>query len=96
VSQWAWAAIPAIIAPAVAYLVAIRKTSGRIETTEAGQLWQEAEKLRTEYKEEIKSLRELVTSLRTRIEELAEDNRHLREENVALLRRVSTIEKNGG
>jgi uncharacterized coiled-coil DUF342 family protein len=92
VSQWLYAAIAAVVAPAVAYLIAIRKTSGRIQTTEASQLWDEAEKLRIEYRQEIKDLRDLVETLRGRMDELAQDNKHLREENTMLLKRIAVLE----
>lgn len=44
--------IGVVAAPLLSYLVAKRKSSGRIETTDAERLWTEAESLRRAYKDE--------------------------------------------
>jgi chromosome segregation ATPase len=40
-----------------------RTTSGRIDTSDAATLWEEAQKLRTEYREEVSALRTRQTDL---------------------------------
>lgn len=101
------AIIAAVGGPIIAYLAAARRLSGRIDTSEAAQLWEEAGKLRYEYKTEVTEMREILTKLRLRVEdlELKNDALHLengelrsevirlRSENTALKRRVSELEK---
>jgi hypothetical protein len=58
----AWAqvvlAVVALGGPLLAYLGAVRKTSGRIRDTDASELWDEASNIRKEYIERIRILEE--------------------------------------
>lgn len=94
--QWVVGVVAAIAVPVFAYLQVVRRASGRIQTTEAAKLWDEAEKLRVEYKDEIVALRKRTDELRRRNDELTDDNKRLRDELDRLLQRVTVIEENGG
>jgi hypothetical protein len=58
----AWAqvvlGIVALGGPLLAYLGAVRKTSGRIRSSDASELWDEASNIRKEYIERIRVLEE--------------------------------------
>jgi molecular chaperone GrpE (heat shock protein) len=60
----AWAqvvlAIVALGGPLLAYLGAVRKTSGRIRDTDASELWDEATNIRKEYLDRIRVLEERI------------------------------------
>src|SRR6266487_5469775 len=100
------AIIAAIGGPLVAYLIGAKKLSGRINTSEAGMLWEEARNLRSEYKTEVGDLRDIVVKLRDRVNELEKKNDilylengelhkevlHLRSENSLLKARVKELE----
>lgn len=49
-------ALVALGGPAFAYLAAVRKTAGRIRSSDATELWDEARALRTECAERVKVL----------------------------------------
>lgn len=57
--------IGGMFAAALTYLGLKLKNSGRIDTTEAQTLWKEAAEMRTELREQVVELTDLVTSLRT-------------------------------
>jgi predicted RNase H-like nuclease (RuvC/YqgF family) len=59
-----------IVTAVVSYFVARRNSSGRVDTSDAKTLWEEADKLRVAYRTEIKDLRIEVTSLRSEVSKL--------------------------
>lgn len=77
--------IGVVVAPALTYVVATRRTSGRVDTTEAEKLWDESRGLKAELAAEKASL-----SLETR--DLRADNYSLRNEVLDLRTRVQHCE----
>lgn len=73
-----------IFAPLLSYLVAVKKNSGKIATTEAGTLWLEAEKIRMAYKEEAERLRGEVRELSIKVLECQDEITALKQETIAL------------
>lgn len=65
------ALVAALAAPVVTYIVAARRFSGKIETTEAADLWKESRDIRKWSKERIESLE-------ARVAHLEEENTDLR------------------
>lgn len=59
--------LTALAAAGATYLVAVRKTSGRVDTTEAAILWKEAEAMRQELRTEVIDLREQLKEARSEI-----------------------------
>lgn len=80
--------VVALVAPLFAYLAAARRLSGRIQHSEATSLWEEASKLRSEYKDELGRLRREIEGCYDRIGEIETVNGRLREENGTLRRLV--------
>lgn len=74
------ALVAAIIGPLFAYLAAAKKLSGKIETSEASDLWEEAARLRQEYKEEIAQLRKEIQDCADNVRNLKKKNQLLEEE----------------
>ena len=72
-------AVLALGGPFLAYLLAVRKTSGRIRSSDASELWEEAGNIRRECAERVRALED-------RVRELENINLTLREENTKLLR----------
>lgn len=92
--SYAWLApiIVAAISALSTYFIVARKASGRIATTEASKLWDEAKSLREVYKEDLAQLRLEVSVLEQEVEKLEEENRELRWKNARLERRVEELE----
>jgi len=86
---WMVAVLVAVLAPLFTYLGIARKTSGRIATTEASKLWEEAGSLRAVYRDEI-------TRLRDSIEVLEREIRALKVENQQFKVRIAELEKSNG
>ena len=60
-------AVVALGGPALAYLGAVRKTQGRIRSSDASDLWEEARLLRTECAERVKILENRNLELQTEV-----------------------------
>jgi uncharacterized protein HemX len=71
------ALIVALVAAAGSYLVAARQFSGRIETSDARDLWAESRAIRDWSTKRMEELNQLVSRLETRIVTLESENRDL-------------------
>ena len=87
------ALVTALAGPLLAYLAAARKLSGRITTSAASELWDEAKNLRIEYKEEAKFLRAEIQACNKRIEEIEAHNAELHRENGNLRKIIAKLER---
>jgi hypothetical protein len=88
----AWAAVAAaVIGPFLSFIVASRRMSGRIETTDADQLWEEAREIRKDYARQVGLCRKENADLRANLQTLRKDNVKLREENGDLRKQVTTL-----
>ena len=72
------AAIAAFAAPIGAYLVAARRFSGKIKTSEAEELWVESRSIRQDATMRISELNRVVERLETRVDSLEGENDRLR------------------
>ena len=88
----------ALVAPLGAYLLAARKMSGRIGTSDVADLWAESKSMRNDYRERLHRSDERVDELEERIskleglnQSLAADNANLRQEVEALRGQVATF-----
>lgn len=79
----------ALIGALASYIVAARRFSGKIETTEAKELWAESRAIRKWSQERIESLNDLVGRLEKRNSELEARVEHLETENEQLHRELS-------
>jgi ATP/maltotriose-dependent transcriptional regulator MalT len=61
-----------VVTGVVAYLVARRQRSGRINTSEATQLWQESTALRAELRSEVTALRAQLATMEAKYRECEE------------------------
>lgn len=86
------ALVAAFTTPLLGYLVATRRLSGRIATSEATDLWKEASKMREDYLKRIDQLTMLVQTCQARIEELERRNDQLHRENSDLRETVEAHE----
>lgn len=77
----AWAqvvvAVIALGGPFLTYLIAARRTSGRIRSSDASELWAEAGAIRRECAERVRALEARVTELEKRNMELVQENYRL-------------------
>jgi septal ring factor EnvC (AmiA/AmiB activator) len=92
-------AIGAGLAGLVTWLVARRKNSGSVATSDAGQLWEEGKSIRADMRAEIVGLRvelaaarEETRNLRVELAASRSETRALRAELVALRARLATSE----
>lgn len=70
--------IAAVVGGAVTLLVATRRLSGKVATSEAGQLWKEAAAIRADCREQIRELRAVVDAQEATIDKLREELRNVR------------------
>ena len=79
--EWAQIVVAALAlgGPLLAYLLAARKTSGRIRSSDASELWEESAAIRRECAERVRVLE-------TRVKELEGINMQLQTENWRLQR----------
>jgi chromosome segregation ATPase len=82
------ALIAALAAPLLGYLAAARRLSGKIQTSEASSLWQEASNLRSEYREELATVRRQLDECLLRIKNVETLNEKLKVENGGLNKTV--------
>lgn len=82
-----------IVAPLGAYLVAARQFSGKIETSDASELWEESRSIRDWSQLRMKELNETCARLENRVRDLEEGNDSLLLENAHLLQKVDKLEK---
>jgi chromosome segregation ATPase len=99
-NTWLAPIVVALIAALGTYLGLVRRTSGKITTTEAGKLWEEATTLRGVYRDEIARLREEIEELegearacQTVIDEQRDQLRQIKIKNDDLERRNARIQR---
>jgi predicted RNase H-like nuclease (RuvC/YqgF family) len=85
------ALIASVLGSVVTYLVAVRRLSGKVKTTEAEDLWREAGALRKEYLDAAEDLRSQLRDCRERIAVIEMDNERLHTENHRLQKRVEEL-----
>jgi peptidoglycan hydrolase CwlO-like protein len=71
--------VAAALATLGTYMVARRRTSGQIATSDAATLWKESQQMRKELRDEVLVLRVEVLGLRTEIKELKAEIHRLNE-----------------
>ena len=81
-----------LVAALGAYFAIARKLSGKIATSEAGQLWAESSAMRQQFADENKLLRARIDALEERADLLGTDNRALRIKNTELEDRIDACE----
>jgi cell division protein FtsB len=87
------AIVAALVGPLLAYVAAARRLSGRIGTSEAGDLWEESRSIRQDYQRRIEELNRVVGDCAKRIDSLEERNAALFRENENLKYAVATHER---
>lgn len=83
--------VVAMIAAGGSYLVALRRLSGKIATSEAAELWQESKAIREDYRERLASLEARVAQLEQQNNELVAANLKLRENKNKLESTVASL-----
>lgn len=84
--------IGAVAGPLVTFLVAARRFGGRIDTTQAHDLWEESARIREWSSKRIDTLNNLVSRLETRIDGLEQENEQLRADNRDLHRQLVALQ----
>ena len=89
--------LAAIAAPIGAYLVAARRLSGKIGTSDAAELWDEAARMREHLTARLDTAYERASTLEERISTLEKESRALRAEHReqvrALEERIESLER---
>jgi predicted nuclease with TOPRIM domain len=71
--SWLAPIVVALVSALGTYLAVVRKTSGRIDTTEASKLWEEARNLREVYLGELTRLREGLEAQNAKVEKVEQE-----------------------
>jgi predicted RNase H-like nuclease (RuvC/YqgF family) len=87
------ALIAATISPVVAYLIAARQFSGKIETSNAADLWNESKNIREWAMQRIRSLESTVNTLEGRVRELEKHSDSLAREKRQLERDLARCQE---
>ena len=82
----------AAIAPLGAYLLAARRMSGKIATSDATDLWAESKDIRTDYRLRLEESNQRVEALEKRIDKLEDLNTSHRHEIEALKGQIATFQ----
>ena len=82
----------AAIASIATYLGTARKLSGKVETSEASELWEESRSIRQDYQSRLASATERAAGLEIRVANLEERNTKLLKENINLQREVLKLQ----
>jgi chromosome segregation ATPase len=83
----------ALIAPVGAYLLAARRMSGKIATSDASQLWQESKSIRDDYRARLNDAADRAMRLEVRVADLEGTNTKLIQENFELRHKVEALEE---
>lgn len=87
-------AVAAIIfVPLANYISTARKMSGRINTSDAADLWEESRAIREDYRDRLGQATERTMALERRVAELERANDELAHENLLLQHRVDLLER---
>ena len=81
----------AVIAPLGAYILAVRKMSGKIATSDADALWRESGQIRDDYRMRLHDAMDRIAGLETRVASVEAVNAELVQENAGLTREVSRL-----
>jgi predicted RNase H-like nuclease (RuvC/YqgF family) len=79
------ALIAAVVGPVGTYIIAGRRLSGRIDTTEAASLWEESRAMRTDYRDRLAEAEKRMAKLEARIADEERANTTLTRENIDLI-----------
>lgn len=82
----------AIITPIGAYVLAARRMSGKIGTSDAEQLWEESRSIREDYRTRLLQANERALSLEVRMAKAEATNNELMQENYECKRKVAELE----
>jgi chromosome segregation ATPase len=85
------ALVLALIGPIAAYVLAARRLSGKIETSEAKDLWAESRSIRDWSQKRIEGLNDEITKLQLRVSILETSNEELIGENKRLAEQVRQL-----
>ncbi len=85
--------VVALVAPIGAYLLAARRMSGKIETSEASPLWEESRAMREDYRQRLDSASTRQRDLEARMAQLEHQNYELLVENAKLKEQVAKLER---
>ncbi len=77
--------------PVLTYIIATKKLSGKIATSEASELWDEARQIRMEYREEIVRLRESEAECKTMLDKVKAELTKLQEQ-IDLIRQRPSVD----
>jgi chromosome segregation ATPase len=83
----------AIVAPLGAYLLAARRMSGKVQTSDAGELWAESRAIRDDYRNRLLDAADRSRDLEARVAKLENSNNELNRENFALQNKVLALER---
>ena len=86
-----------IIAPIItatgAYMIAKRKTSGSISTSEAATLWKESNELRQEYRKRAEQLEERLEEVNKKLQSVMEELGKLRLNSANMIEKITELKR---
>jgi septal ring factor EnvC (AmiA/AmiB activator) len=85
--------VAALAAPVGAYVVASRRMSGKIQTSDATDLWNEARSIREDYASRLQKSNDRTLELETRVAHLEGDNHDLVKENMRLTNKLEQMQR---
>lgn len=81
-----------LIGPIGAFIVATRRLSGKIATSDAGELWSESASIREDYRQRLEKADARQAVLEARVAQLEDANNKLFRENIELRQRLGLLD----
>lgn len=80
-----------IVSSVVTYLIARRKNSGSISTSDAASLWEESNNLRREYRERAEELEKQLADVSNRLQIVMDELGKLRINHASMLKKITEL-----
>lgn len=80
-----------VVSSYVTWVVAKRNASGTVATSEAAQLWEESNKLRTEYKERAEKLERQLEEVNAKLDTMTVELQKLRGTNDIMVKKIDEL-----
>jgi len=87
--------IGVIVAPILTFIIATRRMSGKVNTTEASELWDEARDIRNDYRDRLEMANDRTREVEKRLAEVERHNNSLVGENLMLQGKIRDCEDLG-
>lgn len=91
--EWLVGIVGVFVSGGVTYLIARRKNSGSISTSDAADLWRESNELRQEYRKRAESLEEQLKEVNSKLQAVMEELGKLRLNSANMVEKITELKR---